>query len=81
MEIEQIIDWVIAILPSVIAVLTTVGVVINVIKQFKQLKKDVAEMTAMEEIRTQLRQVVEENYSLKKKLNETMSMIDKVRRE
>lgn len=80
MEIEQVVSWIVAILPSVIAVLTTVGVVIEVIKKFKKLRDDVANMTAMKEIREELKQVVQENYALKKKLNETMTLIDKVHR-
>lgn len=80
MEIEQAVNWILAILPSVIAVLTTVGVVIEVIKKFKKLRDDVANMTAMKEIREELKQVVQENYALKKKLNETMTLIDKVHR-
>lgn len=80
MEIEQIVSWIVAILPSVIAVLTTVGVVVEVIKKFKKLRDDVANMTAMKEIREELKQVVQENYALKKKLNETMTLIDKVHR-
>lgn len=80
MEIETIVSWIVAILPSVIAVLTTVGVVIEVIKKFKKLRDDVANMTAMKEIREELKQVVQENYALKKKLNETMTLIDKVHR-
>lgn len=80
MEIDQIVSWIVAILPSVIAVLTTIGVVIEVIKKFKKLKDDVANMTAMKEIREELKQVVQENYALKKKLNETMTLIDKVHR-
>lgn len=80
MEIEQIVSWIVAILPSVIAVLTTIGVVIEVIKKFKKLRDDVANMTAMKEIREELKQVVQENYALKKKLNETMTLIDKVHR-
>ena len=80
MEIDQIVSWIVAILPSVIAVLTTVGVVIEVIKKFKKLRDDVANMTAMKEIREELKQVMQENYALKKKLNETMTLIDKVHR-
>lgn len=80
MTTEQIVSWVLSVLPSVIAVLTTVGLVIKTIKDFKQLKSDVANMTAMEEIRAQLKQVIEENIKLKKTLNQTMTKIDKVRR-
>lgn len=81
MEINTIVQWVIAILPSVIAVLSTVGLIWKVIKNFKKLKDDVSNMTAMEDIRNQLREVLQENASLKKQLNETLTKIDKVHRE
>lgn len=80
MTTEQIVSWVLSVLPSVIAVLTTLGLVVKTIKDFKQLKSDVANMTAMEEIRAQLKQVIEENIKLKKTLNQTMTKIDKIRR-
>lgn len=81
MDINTIVQWVISILPSVIAVLSTVGLIWKVIKQFKKLKEDVSNMTAMEDIRNQLREVLQENASLKKKLNETLTKIDHVNRE
>lgn len=81
MDVNTIVQWVISILPSVIAVLSTVGLIWKVIKQFKKLKDDVSNMTAMEDIRNQLREVLQENASLKKKLNETLTKIDHVHRE
>lgn len=81
MDVNTIVEWVITILPSVIAVLSTVGLIWKTIKQFKKLKDDVSNMTAMEDVRNQLREVLQENASLKKKLNETLTKIDKVHRE
>lgn len=81
MDINQIVEWVIAVIPSIIAVLTTVGAIWKVIKNFKNLKDDVSSMTAMEDIRNQLKEVLQENAKLKKQLNETLTKIDKVHRE
>lgn len=81
MEINTIVEYIIAILPSVIAVLSTVGLIGKTISQFKKLKEDVSNMTAMEDVRNQLREVLQENASLKKQLNETLTKIDKVHRE
>lgn len=81
MDINQIVEWVIAIIPSIIAVLSTVGLIWKVIKNFKKLKDDVSKMTAMEDIRNQLKEVLQENAKLKKQLNETLTKIDKVHRE
>ena len=81
MDINQIVEWVIAVIPSITAVLTTVGLIWKVIKNFKKLKDDVSNMTAMEEIRAELKEVLQENAKLKKQLNETLTKIDKVHRE
>lgn len=81
MDINTIVSYVLDILPSFIAVLSTVGLIWKVIKNFKQLKDDVSSMTAMEDIRNQLKEVLQENAKLKKQLNETLTKIDKVHRE
>lgn len=81
MDINTIVSYVLDILPSFIAVLSTVGLILKVIKDFKKLKGDVSNMTAMEDIRNQLKEVLQENAKLKKQLNETLTKIDKVHRE
>lgn len=81
MDINTIVSYVLNILPSFIAVLSTVGLIWKVIKNFKKLKDDVSNMTAMEDIRNQLKEVLQENAKLKKQLNETLTKIDKVHRE
>lgn len=80
MDINTIVEYIIAILPSVIAVLSTVGLIWKTIKQFAKLKTDVENMTAMEDIRNQLREVLQENASLKKQLNKALTKIDHVNR-
>ena len=61
--------------------LSTVALVGKTLRQFKQLKNDVREMTAMEQLRDDLHRVLVENCALKKQLNDTLSQIDKVHRE
>lgn len=80
MTTEQIVQYVISILPSVIAVLTTVGVIIKTLHQFADLKKQVTDMKAIEDVKSQLKMILTENYELKKTLNETMTKIDHVDR-
>ena len=80
MDVNTIVEYIIAILPSVITVLSTVGLIWKTIKQFTKLKTDVENMTAMEDIRNQLREVLQENAKLKKQLNETLTKIDHVNR-
>lgn len=81
MDINTIVSYVLNILPSFIAVLSTVGLVWKTITRFNKLKDDVSNMTAMEDIRNQLKEVLQENAKLKKQLNETLTKIDKVHRE
>ena len=80
MDVNTIVEYIIAILPSVITVLSTVGLIGKTIKQFTKLKTDVENMTAMEDIRNELREVLQENASLKKQINKTLSEIDHVNR-
>lgn len=80
MTTEQIVELVISILPSIVAVFTTLGVVLNVIKQFAAVKKDVADMKCLEDLKAEMTTVLKENYELKKTLNETMTKIDHVQR-
>lgn len=81
MTTEQIVEMIVAIMPSVIAVFTTLGVVLKVIKQFADLKKQVADMKCLEDLKIELKQVINENYQLKQTLNETMTKIDHVERK
>lgn len=67
--------------PSVITILSMIGVIAKVIASFRALKKDVVDMKEMREVKEMLKSVVEENYELKKQLNETMTMIDHVERK
>lgn len=78
---EQFIDLIISILPSVIAVITTVGTIFKALKEFASLKNEVVDMKCIDDIKVDLKRVLEENYELKKTLNETMTKIDHVERK
>lgn len=81
MTTEQIVELVMSCLPSFIAICTTVGVVLKVIKQFADLKKQVTDMKCLEDLKAELSAVIKENYELKQTLNETMTKIDHVERK
>ena len=81
MDINQIVEWVIAILPSVIAVLTTVGLVFKTLREFTALHKQVTDMKAMEDVKTQLKLILQENYELKSKLDKTIAKMNHVQKE
>ena len=81
MDVNVIIEWIIAVLPSVIAVLTTVGVIVKTLKDFKELKKQVTDMKAIEDIREQLKMILQENYQLKSQLDKTIAKMNHVNKE
>lgn len=81
MTTEQIISLVISICPSAVAILTACGVVLRVMHAFKELKREVTDMKSIEQLQQQLGQVIEENYQLKRKLNETLTKIDRIKRD
>lgn len=116
MTFEAIVEIILAAAPSLIAVISTVVMIIKVVAQFAALKKDVVQcdkealerleaeyradmkklgeeaQKAVEDIRKatneqldyvsgQMQVLLQENYELKKTLNETMTKIDHVRRK
>lgn len=81
MDVNTIVQWVIAALPSVIAVFTTIGTIIRTLKEFKALKKQVTDMKAIEDVRDQLKMILQENYQLKDQLNKTIAKMNHVNKE
>lgn len=78
MSVQEII---IAIAPYIATIITFIGVIARVLNAFTKLKKEVVDLKALDEIKDQLSEVLRENAQLKKKLNETMTKIDHIRRD
>lgn len=78
MSVQEII---VAIAPYMVTIITFIGVIARVLNAFTKLKKEVVDLKALDEVKNQMKQVLQENYELKKKLNETMTKIDHVRRD
>lgn len=81
MTTDQIISLVIGICPSVIAILTALSVVLRVIKDFKDLKKQVADMKCFDELNVKISNLIQENYELKRTLNQALTKIDRIERK
>lgn len=81
MSSDQIVSLIISIAPSFISILTMIGVIARTLKAFADLKKQVTDMKVIEDLKKKLDVVIEENISLKKTLNETMTKIDHVKRD
>lgn len=73
-------EIIILIAPYVISAITFIGIIAKVIHSFVKLKKEVVNMKELSEVKNQMKQVLQENYELKKTLNDTMTKIDHVRR-
>lgn len=78
---QQIIDIIVSVFPSALSILTCVGLVFKTVSEFVKLKKEVTDLKCLDDLKSQMRAVLEENYSLKKTLNEAMTKIDHIRRE
>lgn len=85
MTIEMITQWIIAILPSVIAVISAAVMVIKGLKELKETKVAVVDMKKIEEytktMKNEVTKLMDENYELKKQLRELINKIDKIRRD
>lgn len=81
MSAQQIYELVLALAPSVIAILTMVGAIARVLYSFKSVKKEVNDLKCLDEIKLQVAEVLRENAELKKTLKEAMTKIDHVKRD
>lgn len=81
MTIETLIPYITAALPSIIAFITAIATIIKGLKEFKLMHKEVMDTKVFEDLRDEMKQVVKENYELKRTLNETMTKIDHIERK
>lgn len=69
------------VVPYAITIIPVIGIVAKTISSFVKLKKEVADMKDLREIKEQMTLVLQENHELKSKLNETMTLIDHIERK
>lgn len=81
MTTEEIINLILILAPSVLAILTMIATVWRVVKEFLKVKNVVTEMRSNTEISDKLSQVLQENYELKKTIKELLTKIDHVERK
>ena len=81
MDVNVIVQWVLSVVPSVIAILSTVGIILKTLKEFKSLKKEVTDMKALEDVKSQLKMILKENYELKTRLDKTIAKMNHVNKE
>lgn len=88
MTIEQIVEWIISIIPDVLAVLSFVGITIKFMQEFRASKAEIFNFKDITEARKELKetsikitQVLQENYELKKYIKELLTKIDHIQRK
>lgn len=77
--IDQVVAYIVAILPSLITIISVICMVVKIIKQFTSLREEVKNSKEMEEIKNQIQIVVQENYELKKQIKTLVNKIDKIK--
>ena len=80
MEIDTIIQYLIAIIPSIVSVIGIIGAVIGFLRKVKRLKESVDEKTDCRELQKTIAKVVDENQQLRKEINTLRTRIDHVNR-
>lgn len=80
MEINTITELLVAVLPSLAAILSVIGIAVKIIKFLKNLKKEFADKTDYKEIQKCMSKVIDENMQLRKEINRLKSIIDHVHR-
>lgn len=88
MTTDKIIDIITALGPYIIIVLTVVATIIKVFMEFRQLAKEfkllhqkVNDNKEIKELNEKVGYILQENYELKKKLNELLTKIDHIERK
>lgn len=76
---DQYITMIIAILPSIINILSTIAVFFKLVNNFKNSLN--TKTNELEELKNQYKVILQENYELKALLKEYLTKIDKIARE
>lgn len=79
MNYEEIVDYIIKILPSVLTILTVILTTVKTIGNFNDLKQKVMESKEATKLRDDLRIVLNENAELKEDIKKLIEKIDKIR--
>lgn len=78
--ISEIVLLIVAIAPSITAIITSVSLVVTIFKNFKQLREDIQAREDLEEVKARFKNILEENYELKHLINELLEKLDGIKR-
>lgn len=76
MDIDSIITIVAVAIPTVSSVVTTIGSLLKIFKNFDALKKEVKDRTDLTEFREQMNRILEENLKLKEQISSLIDYTD-----
>lgn len=79
--IETVFLAVIAAAPALVSIAGVIAAVCKLLKSFKELKEEVTKTKEYEDLKNELRVAHAENREIKKKLNELLTAMDRVKRE
>jgi hypothetical protein len=71
--------YLLAIMPALTAMGTCAAAVVFICKQFKGLRKDVADKTDLREARAEMKQIISEDRMLKRRLDKLIELESKVK--
>lgn len=88
---DDVLVYIVTLLPTITAVLSCLGVALGVIAKFKALRRDVQDKTDLTEYKDQIKQIneddklvikelVDQNYQTQKQMAELITKIDKIRK-
>ena len=79
--IETVFLAVVAAAPALVSIAGVIAAVCKFLKSFKELKEEVTKTKEFEDLKNELRVAHAENREIKKKLNELLTAMDRVKRE
>ena len=78
--ISEITLLIIAIAPSIMSIIMSTGLFCEIVNKFKKLKDDIKSREDLEEVKARFKKILDENYELKKLINELLEKIDGIKR-
>lgn len=81
MDIQEIlVSYVLPYIPTILAVISAVTVVLKGAKAFKDLKQEVSDSNNVKELLSENRQLLEDNKQLKSEIRELTAQITKIKK-
>lgn len=80
MDTIEIVNMILSIAPSIIAVCTTLAAIIKMLKELKNLHTQVNDTKVTDDLNDQIKSLITQNIELKKQISEALTKIDHIDR-